>query len=213
MEVKQPRLKRKASRIVLSQSKSKKRRARQSQVSYAIAKMVLGQKKVFQITYAPQALAANWTAQSLCLIAEGDTNATRTGRRIIAQAIALKFYFLRNGADAIIRYIIVQDSQQIADTAPGITSVLAADNFFSMLQADQIGRFKVLIDQTLRVTAAEPFAWDRRYLRLGKGTELKYNGAATTDIAKNGLYLYFVTSVGANFPDLYGNIRMYFIDA
>lgn len=130
--------------------------------------------------------------------------------------------------DEFTRFIVVQDTQTVADTIPAVSTIVQSTSTpqapFPAL--DATGRFKWLavspLIQHARVAgSATPAAtlvslvptqspvWQWSW----KGDLMQgYNGTAGTDIQKNALFLVCITNLAADTLDADANIRVEFID-
>lgn len=105
------------------------------------------------------------------------------------------------------------DTQQISDTSPVLTDVLTTATPESLLNLSNAGRFKILYRKTFIVTPAtggRPAIEITKFFNLQK--HVRYNGPATTDIQKNGLYIAFVSSETVNYPTIVGSSRIGYHD-
>lgn len=152
-------------------------------------------------------------------IAQGDTDLTRSGNSILMKSLYLQALLTSNATDNDISYriLIVQDTQQVADTSPSVSDVLdatAANNLIAPLNNETVGRFKVLFDKrgvlNNLVASVTKQRMIKHYFKLN--LHARYNGSSDTDIQKNGLYLIWLHNGGANSPTFNVNTRLSFID-
>lgn len=142
---------------------------------------------------------------NLTAIGQGDNTAQRTGNSILARKLNIRMLFRQdNNQEASVRIMLVRDKQQVGDTAPTVADVLANTTMTSFLLASTAGRFDILYN---RVITLIPSQSTQRQLAINKvmRSHVRYNGTATTDIQKNGLYLMIFstrTSVEADGPVL-----------
>lgn len=127
------------------------------------------------------------------------------------------------------RFILVQDTQQVADSVPAANLVVSNTALpqFPTPSLNSNGRFKWLwvsplfvhsriaqssVAAALTVPTAptqSPVAW---YTNTKMDLPVTYNGTAGTDIQKNGLYLVCLTNLAADTLDCDANIRIDYID-
>lgn len=127
------------------------------------------------------------------------------------------------------RFLLVQDLQQVSDTTPAASAIVTTPSSpqFPTPALDSNGRFKWLWVSPLfyhaRITSGatvaalitpltpsqNPIAY---YTKTKCDIPVTYNGTATSDIQKNGLYLVCLTNLAADTLDADANIRFDFID-
>lgn len=149
-------------------------------------------------------------------IGSGAGDGQRTGNSIKAKSLLIRGQIIGNAtADSMFaRIIIFMDTQQIADTQPSQTDVLdqdVADQLLAPLSNTTAGRFKIFMNKQIAINnkiTAIPVAMTFKYFKR-MGHHIRYNGTATSDIQKGGIYLLFIHSGGVNTPtfDLTGRLR------
>lgn len=156
------------------------------------------------------------TAQvtSLNPIANGDGEGARTGNSILAKYLSVNFIVNRNSvsttsADSF-RVVIVRDNEQVADTAPAYTDVFSANSIVAPLNVLNVGRFTLLLDKRFYVSYNKAQASFQQVIPLN--FHLRFNGTASTDIEKNGLWLMILDDASANHPSMAGNSRIAYYD-
>ena len=92
------------------------------------------------------------------------------------------------GGNSNVRYCLIQDNQQIADTTPTLNDIFGAGfTVTTPLFQGSLGRFKVLWDHTYAlVERGRALVSGKKYWKMQH--HVRYNGAATSDIQKGGLY-------------------------
>ena len=148
-----------------------------------------------------QSITSTGYTSHLTGVATGDDNNQRTGMSIFARSLFGRLSFVHNSAGNAVQHIrvmIVKDKQQVSDTNPAIGDLLNSIDPWSPLDTDDKGRFQVLYDRFISVTTEKP-SINLKVLRKMR-QHIRYNGGATTDIQKNGLYLMMVSSTTANHP-------------
>ena len=151
-------------------------------------------------------------------IAQGDTNTTRTGNVITASGLYIKGT-LKNSASAsagtYFRFALVRDNQQVGDTSPAFTDIYETAFPTSGLKKSNLGRFSILATKEYYINQSyasqvvlKPF---KHFQKLS--SKIRYNGVATTDIQKNGLYIAVVSDQATNTPTFDVIIRLHFTDA
>lgn len=92
-----------------------------------------------------------------------------------------------------VRFLIVQDKQTISDTTPALTDVLASlvTNDLPLISPQTIvqqKRFKILYNSVKFCEIGKSYHKFSKVIKLNRPAI--YNGTASTDIQKNGIYLY-----------------------
>ena len=156
----------------------------------------------------------------LTAIAVGDTSATRTGSSIKPLSLHCKFSLVGNTTSVLanlVRILVVQDKQQIADTvaAPAdLTSPLA----FLNLASNDPHRFSYLYDKVYTrdrnsVTLTGSGRYDHyEEIYIPLSGHIYYNGTASTDIQKNGITVVAISDSAANHDTLAVNAKLVFTD-
>lgn len=154
------------------------------------------------------------TLTHLSNIAQGDTQGTRTGNSILARSLFGRIGLEMNPTATVsrIRILIVCDNQQIADTSPSATDVLLTASTLSSLDtATYPNRFKVLKDMLITLDDAKMMGSSFK-INIPMYKHIKYNGANSTDIAKNGIYILYISSESVNYPTISYNLKLGYYD-
>lgn len=162
-------------------------------------------------------------------VAQGDTQGTRTGNTINVTGVDLSGNFIRISTDfagaAFLRVALVQDREQVADTAPSVANIFATgDPVNALPNLDTLERFRILwlspvmdawqmvLDSDRLVAGSVP-THKGTYSHSWKGNiKVSFNGTASTDIQKNGLYFCYLTSSGVTTFDANGFARLCYTD-
>ncbi|UOF78642.1 capsid protein [Circoviridae sp.] len=133
-------------------------------------------------------------------IGQGDGAGQRTGNSILLRNFMMRARLTRNASSVttVVRFMIIQDKQQISDTSPAISDVLQSVSVDSPLNTSSLGRFKVLYNRTILLDANKPMWHKETYRKLY--THIRYNGNAGTDIQRGGLYCLFISDQPTNSP-------------
>lgn len=130
-------------------------------------------------------------------IAVGDTDVTRTGNSIFVRSITMNFNCSQHPArtdNTFVRMILFIDTQQISDTNPTLTDILASQNPNSLLKLQNSGRFKILKNWEFYINSVNNTGKVIKYYRNIKH-HVRYNDVNSTDIQKGGIYLLIVSNV------------------
>lgn len=163
-------------------------------------------------------LTSAGSIQHVTAIQQGDDTPERTGNTIDLKEIYMQTSFTvgsEAGAGVSFRIAIVRDTQQINDTTPGVTDVFSSANpLIAMPNIANRERFKfmylsAIIPIPLTTLGGmginHKFDWKGNY-------KVHYNGTATTDISKGGIYILFLTDSGSNTMDFVSRVRLTFSD-
>lgn len=145
-------------------------------------------------------------------IAQGDNYNNRQGNSILAKYLFGRLEFVKHGSSnyTFIRVIYFVDTQQISDTSPAVTDVLASASTISPLNQFQKGRFSILKDMTVRLDTNVITHTEKVSLKLP--FHIKYNGTSGGDLQKNGVYMLVIGSEPTNTPLYSYNMRISFYD-
>jgi len=161
------------------------------------------------------------TVDHITDIAQGDTVSTRTGNAINVVSITLKGTISDYGAaGSHFRVCLVQDKQQVADTAPAAGTIFSdaiasANPVTAVPTIANLSRFNVLWMSRAYHSGGLNAGFVNNYWECSKKVNIKvsYNGTASTDIEKNGLYVIFLSDQAAATVDFNGLARLGFTDA
>lgn len=165
----------------------------------------MAEKKFNILTYVDAECDWSGRMHSYNAISQGEGQQNRISRMI--QPLSVYYNFcVRNDSPTlpnIVSFIWLRDSQQKGDQDPSPTDVLTAANVGgpaapnSLLNLNNVGRFSVLRRLTMRLAINGTDSNCRivkGYIKLRPGHNIRYNGTATTDIEKNGIYLLIISS-------------------
>nr|DAW08392.1 MAG TPA: capsid protein [Bacteriophage sp.] len=144
----------------------------------------------------------------LTTVASGDEAEGRDGNKINLMGIKLMLHLNNTPASnintgCIVRVLIIQDSQQQADTAPNAAELLNITGlaYNALYQYPQVAhRFRILADRYINLNPTGAYGLTtpafqstalhahRVYNIRPKFKHIYYNGANATDIQKNGVY-------------------------
>lgn len=157
------------------------------------------------------------TITHVTAIGQGDGSGSRTGNSVLAKWLSIRAFAYVHGSatDTAIRLMVVMDKQQQGDTAPGVADVLdtasATYNYLAFLNPDQKGRFSILHDEIWTMNNVSKKDLIKKVnIKLDK--HIRYNGANTTDIQKNGIYVISISSEATNAPALKIEARLGYHD-
>lgn len=148
----------------------------------------------------------------LTYIPQGDDDNTRSGNSIFLRYIFARCTYVQNASatNTFIRQMLICDTQQVADTAPSISGILQSVDVLAPLNADNVGRYKVLSDTLIVLNSNTPSTF--RKLKKSMRHHVRYNGTAATDIQKGGIYVFWLSNQATNTPTVNYNFRMSYHD-
>jgi len=152
----------------------------------------------------------------LTAISQDDTVSGRTGNSLLLRNISMRFKIEVNPSvttNSSLLLMLVKDTQQIGDTTPSITDILASAAPESLLALGTSGRFKIIWRKTHILTN---LAGGRSAIEVVKYFKLydhiRYNGTASSDIQKNGYYLVAISNEATNVAYIAGTSRVGYHD-
>jgi len=175
------------------------------------------EKKHSTLNWNSAAVNTSGWVNSLAAIAQGDTNITRNGNSILVKDLYIYAKF-EIDADSVqnsqVRFIVFEDTQQVADTNPAVADVLDSASYISMLNTNSAGRFKIISNDMITLTPADGGSSVKIYKKYFKfpRMHIRYNGTGTGDIQKGGLYVLAISNEGTNYPTILGNARIGYFD-
>lgn len=151
------------------------------------------------------AIPATGTVVALTDIAQGDTDITRTGNSIFVRSVFLRGSLTSSADDAtgtVVRIILFSDTQQTSDTAPSAASVLSGVDIDAPLNRTTAGRYNIMWDMMFNMPLQSDSGVNIRQVKRFQSLRhhVRYNGAASTDIQKNGIYLLLLSNQATNTP-------------
>lgn len=165
--------------------------------------------------YSGAGLIAYSTGQviDLTAISQGDTINNRTGNSVLVNNVSNRLFYTKdvNATNTLIKVMLVLDTQQIADTAVTASSILESVDPLSPLNRQNLGRYKILATRNVSLHSSKTMA-KVNIFRKFKKHHYRYNGTASTDIQKGGLYLVSVHNEPTNLPSIGFNSTVAYYD-
>lgn len=151
-------------------------------------------------------------------IAQGTitTADTRVGNKILCKYVTAKGWIKHNNtatAGQVVKVWLILDKQQIADTTPSAADIFQtpANSATSPLNNETVGRFKILWSKTYVVDPSNEIKPFNLYKRMN--IKSWFNGATSSDIQRNGLYIVYASNDNTEFkPELTIQCRTAFTD-
>jgi len=163
----------------------------------------------------PVTIGSVWTnAVPFHAIAQGDTSGDRNGLSILAKSLSGNFVIKKHGSDSfsVVRMVIVRDMQMPADQTTITGTTIFEDNaVYSLLNRLTLGRFSILYDESFRLddTGVQQHIGS---ISIPLNFHFRYNGTASTDIQKNGVYLLLITDENTYSPTIDFRFRTTYTD-
>ena len=137
----------------------------------------------------------------------------RVGLEIYSRKLYGSLYIDNNSAAlaTTVRVAIVMDMQQVADTPLSFGDVFGSTSVMAQLNLTSPGRFKILWDRKISVTSQGN---SRKMINLVVPIKKKiyYNGSASTDIQRHGIYMFIWSDKATNLPTYGYNIMHQYYD-
>lgn len=137
---------------------------------------------------------------SMFAVAQGNTTSSRDGDVISVKSLHARATFTcLAGSNVRFRALIIRDKQQVPDTTPAITDVLSASTTGALPVYNTRGRYQIIHDKVYSMNAN--FLNQDMSMTVDikkafpRGMKVQYNGTASTDIQKNGLYLFVIADI------------------
>lgn len=149
--------------------------------------LINSEEFVFDTAYNVTLAANTAVITPLNNIAQGDGQSQRTGNSILMKKLMRMQYNTTAVANTLVREILFIDKQQVADTAPVVGDILESSLPIAALLKTTSGRFQILEDNLYTLNSASTTGRVFRKSRM-LHKHAFFNGTASTDIQKNGLY-------------------------
>lgn len=141
----------------------------------------------------------------------GTTDITRIGDSILNKSIEYKGYSMRNGADALVRVLLIWDKQNtVATVADCLDKTGSGYAPLCSIKKDNFRQFRILYDNTHTVSTYRPLHQFSISLKnLDTHTQFE---AATTAINSGAYKLLVISNLNANVPNVFTSRRFQYID-
>jgi len=150
----------------------------------------------------------------LTAIAQDDTVAGRTGNSVLVKSVNIKGNVSLDsaGANTNGRIVVVMDTQQVGDTAPAWTDVYESSLPYSHLNKATVGRFKILWSKNLEMIPTSESAMYNININIPLQHHVRFNGTASSDVQKGGIYLMILSDRATSYPTLNYESRVSYHD-
>jgi len=142
-------------------------------------------------------------------LAQGSGDSERKAAMVMAKSLQLNLAMIKNSSATtdFVRVVIFMDKQQIADT----TTQGPSFTYLSPITPTDKMRFRILYDRMFSLSDSTV----SRHIRIIKRINafVRYNGTASTDIQKNGVYVRIVGKDNTNKAECTLNWRLTYTDA
>lgn len=148
-------------------------------------------------------ITSTGTVSNLNAMSEGTEEIDRVGRKVLCKSITIRYRLLLDTAAharTSTRFLLVRDTQQVADTAPTVGAVLnlvVAGATVTCPNYSISPRFQVIDDWVVTLDTAQGIQHDGvKHYKLDK--QIYWNGPLSTDIQRGGFWLIQVSDVTTN---------------
>lgn len=148
---------------------------------------------------------------NLSNIAEGDTFATRSGRKIVATNLSIRALLSKHGSATLtaVRVIVLLDKAALGLDASNYLNATTDVTSFRSVGAN-VGRYKVLYDRLHLLDANRLFKEIKLNVNWKEGLPIHYVDSTAADPIKNSLQLMYLSNEATNTPTLEGWSRLRF---
>lgn len=171
------------------------------------------EKHKFDTTFATT-VGSTPAVTNLVAIPQGDGEGSRTGNSLLTKYAYITLNMVRSSSSTAVsdtvRVVVVVDKEQSGDTAPPYNGVFESNDPLALINKLNVGRFSILYDKFYNLTANTPAIQIKEMVPLNM--HVRYNGSASTDIEKSGIYLMWVGSNGTNQVSFNGFVRLAYYD-
>lgn len=152
---------------------------------------------------------------ALTTIAQGDNDGERGGLSIKPQSLLIRGTLLcsASASGTMVRIMVVRDNEQVADTDPSINNILDGNitvTALAPLNNLTVGRYTMLYDKLMVLDPQRPFKSFEIFKELSG--HIRYNGTASSDIQKHGMYVCVISNEATNYPTLNFAARLSYTD-
>lgn len=181
-----------------------------------LASMVNVEKKVYTVDFV-NTVGTSGSIQTLNNMAVGDTQNLRDGNSIKSKSVAItgNVRFSGGATDTMVRMVLLWDNQQVADNAPSLTDIFGSvtPSQYAQLNIETLGRFSIIADKRIIMTATNQAASNKTFKFVVKlNRHVRFNGTASSDIQKNGLYLVVFSNEATNTPTVSYSSQYRYVD-
>lgn len=148
-------------------------------------------------------------------IPQGDGEGNRSGNSVYVRSLNWKGQVFRTtsgNANQTMRIIVFCDNQQITDSSPGVTDLLQSATVYSHLNKNTVGRFSILANKVFMLSSTGDLG-KQVNINIPLKHHVRYNGSATGDIARGGLYVLCISDqASTNYPSIQSEVRVSYHD-
>lgn len=151
---------------------------------------------------------------NLSPIAQGDGPSDRTGNSVFARSLNIKGQIIFNASGSttqFMRVAVVLDTQQVGDTSPAYTDLYSSAAYNAHVNVNTAGRFKILYSKTIETDSVNNLARPL-LINIPMRHHIRFNGTASTDIQKGGIYILASGSEATNGPYIRYESRLSYHD-
>ncbi len=190
----------------LARAEAKKMISRRSELKY------------HDVNFVATAVTTTGSIAHLTGIPAGDGASERDGNSIRAAYLRMNFQVIANvlGGQQTVRRIIFVDRQQIADTIPAISELIdtgGTQDYLALPRNTTKQRFRILSDKlfTFSTTGGKSLVVKTDFISM-TNMEIRYNATLSSDIQKNGIWIFTMSNQAGNPPSVAYKSRVAYRD-
>lgn len=133
-------------------------------------------------------------------IVQGDVYDNRQGNSILVKSLNIQGNIKWNtsATDSALTMWVIIDTQQASDTTPSIGDIFNGQGPHSILNAQTVGRYKILLKKHYSQDSSKQLVFVDEHMTMNH--HVRYNGALASDIQKGGIYVVFISNRGTLSP-------------
>lgn len=163
-----------------------------------LADIVNAEYKYFDTAAALSTIDYTGSLASQIPIPQGTTDVTRIGDSVKIQTMTFRFFLQRNGADSIVRVIVLWDPQnKISSTADVLQNVGTSAAPLQPKNYDKRFQCSFLMDKSFAISSNNSIIKYQTTIPINKHTQ--YNGGTTT-INTGDLKVFLISNNSTNLP-------------
>lgn len=184
------------------------------------------ENKYLDVTTSASNITTAGSVVHITQVAQGDSQGSRTGNSINLTSISVTGRFDRaadvnSQTSVAYRIAIVIDKEQVADTSPTVSDIFTGAPIASFPNLDNLERFRILWLSPVKESKMMSMGTSNTlipnqtiYWKFNWKGNLKvsYNGSATSDIEKNGVYICYISNDAADTIDVTSTTRIGYTD-
>lgn len=145
-------------------------------------------------------------------ITQGDLYDNRQGNSVLVKSLNIQgnVKWDTSATDSALTMWVIIDTQQASDTTPSIADIFNGQGPHSILNAQTVGRYKILLKKHYSQDSSKQLVFIDEHMTMNH--HVRYNGASHTDIQKGGIYVIFISNQTTYTPTFSVNTRISYYD-